>query len=140
MSSIVSMATPGAPDLAQAHRVVGVQAELRRQVEGHREARRAVGEQVLVALVGLLGRRVARVLAHRPQALAVHLAVHAARVGRLARAAETLGQVGGDVGLRVEPRDLDAGVGEATRVVGADDRRDGDVPGGVLVLDGHDGG
>ena len=63
----------GAADLAQAARVVGVQAELRRQVEGHREPGRAVGEQVLVALVGLLRRGVAGVLAHRPQPLAVHL-------------------------------------------------------------------
>ena len=77
-----------APDLAQAARVVGVQAQLRRQVERHRQPRRALREQVAVALVRLLRRRVARVLAHRPRLLAVHLAVHAARVRELARLAQ----------------------------------------------------
>jgi hypothetical protein len=88
MSSSVSIATPVRPDLAEAARVVGVQAELRGQVEGHRQARRAVLEQVLVALVGLLRRRVAGVLAHRPQLLAVHLAVDPARERELAGLAE----------------------------------------------------
>ena len=87
----------GAADLAEAARVVGVQAELRRQVEGHREARRAVREQVLVALVGLLRRRVARVLAHRPQLPAVHLAVRPARERVLAGLAEPLLQPVRDV-------------------------------------------
>src|SRR4051794_12844600 len=113
---------PGAPDLAQAARVVGVQAELGRQVEGHRQARRAVLDEVAVALVGLLGRRVARVLAHRPQLLAVHLAVHAAGVGKVAGLAEL--QLVRNVVGRVEGLDLDAGVGEASRVVGAHDGRD----------------
>ena len=45
----------GAADLAEAARVVGVQAELGRQVERHRQPGRAVLEQVAVALVGLLG-------------------------------------------------------------------------------------
>ena len=47
---------PGPADLAVAERVVGVAAELGRQVEGHREAGRAVLDQVAVALVGVLGR------------------------------------------------------------------------------------
>src|SRR6185437_1032476 len=42
-------------------------------------------------------------------------------------------QLPGEVVLGVELRDLDAGVGEAARVVGADDRRDRDGVGGVLV-------
>ena len=46
----------GAAHLAQAERVVGVAAELGRQVEGHREPGRAVLDQVAVALVRLLGR------------------------------------------------------------------------------------
>ena len=54
-------------DRAKTARVVGVQPQLRRQVEGHRQARATVLQQVAVALVGLLRRRVARVLAHRPQ-------------------------------------------------------------------------
>ena len=119
-----------APDLAQAARVVGVQAELGRQVEGHRQARRAVREQVAVALVGLLGRRVARVLAHRPRLLAVHLAMHAARVRERARLAQA--QVLRQVVLGVERLDLDPRVGEAARVVGADDGGDGQA-----FLGGH---
>ena len=69
----VEIATPGAADLAQAQRVVGVAPELRREVERHRQPGRAVLEQVAVAAVGLLGGRVARVLAHRPAPRAVHL-------------------------------------------------------------------
>ena len=122
----------GAAHLAQAARVVGVQAELGRQVEGHAQARRPVGEQVLVALVGLLGRGVAGVLAHRPEPLAVHLAVRAARERVLARLAQPRIQVLRGVGGGVERLDLDAGVREAARVVRADDRGDG-----ILVLDGH---
>ena len=87
-----------APDLAEAARVVRVQAELRRQVERHREPGRALREQVAVALVGLLRRGVAGVLAHRPRLLAVHLAVHAARVGELARLAEV------ELGRQIVPR------------------------------------
>ena len=112
----------GAADLAEAARVVAVEPELGRQVEGHRQAGPALGEQVAVALVGLLGARVAGVLAHRPDLLAVHLAVHAAGVGEVAGLAEL--ELVGQVGLRVERLDLDAGVGEVPRIVGADDRRD----------------
>ena len=125
MSSIVSIATPVRPDLAEAARVVGVQAELGGQVERHRQPGRALGEQVAVALVGLLRRGVARVLAHRPRLLAVHLAVHAARVGELAGLAEL--ELLRQVGLGVELGDLDPRVGEAARVVGPDDRGDGQV-------------
>ena len=129
----------GAPDLAEAARVVGVEAELGRQVEGHRQALGPVGEQVLVALVGLLRRRVARVLAHRPQLLAVHLAVRPARERELAGLAEALLEVLGHVAGLVERLDLDAGVREAPRVVGSDDRRHGEVGRflEVLVVDGH---
>ncbi len=41
----------GAPDLAEAAGVIGVEAQLRGQVEGHREPCGALGEQVAVALV-----------------------------------------------------------------------------------------
>ena len=114
----------GAAHLAGAERVVGVAAELGGQVERHREAGRAVVDQVVEALVGLLGRRVARVLAHRPLAVAVHALVDPAREGVLARLAEPLLELGRQVLLGVERLDLDARVGEAARVVGADDRRD----------------
>ena len=97
---------PGAADLAQAARVVGVQAELRGQVEGHRQAGRSVREQVAVALVGLLGRRVARATgASSTAACGIHLAMHAARVGKGARLAQA--QILREVLLGVERLDLD---------------------------------
>src|SRR4051795_11841385 len=87
MSSIVSMATPVRPTSPRQRgssesrpscvgrskamdrpvppaRAVGVEPQLRGRVEGNGQAGPAVGEQVAVALVGLLRRRVARVLAH----------------------------------------------------------------------------
>jgi hypothetical protein len=60
--------------------------------------------------------------------------VDAARERELARLAEV--ELLGEVVLRVERLDLDPRVGEAARVVLADDRGDGEVR-GVLVLDGH---
>ena len=93
-------------------------------------------EQVAVALVGLLGGRVAGVLADRPRPLAVHLGVDAAREGELARLAEV--EVRRQVVGAVDRLDLDARVGEPPRVVRADDRGDGEVR-GVLVVDGHGG-
>ena len=92
----------GAPDLAVAERVVGVAAELGRQVEGHREAGRAVLDQVAVALVRVLGGREAGVLAHRPEPVAIHALVDAAGERVVAGLAEPLLEVGGDVGLVVE--------------------------------------
>ena len=97
----------------------------------------AVLEQVLVALVGLLRRRVPRVLAHRPRPLAVHVRVHAPRVRELPGLAEI--QVLGQVRARVQRLDLDARVREPARIIGAHDRRDGQVGRRVLVLDGHAG-
>ena len=114
----------GAPHLALAERVVRVAAELGGQVEGHREAGGAVLDQVVEALVGLLRAGVARVLAHRPRAAAVHVRVHAARVGVLAGRAEPLLEAGRHVLVGVGVLDLDARVGEAARIVGPDDRRD----------------
>ena len=103
------------------------------------EPRRAVLEQVAVALVGLLRACVAGVLAMRPQLLAVHLAVDAARVRVLARFAEAAGQVRGNVALGIERLDLDPGVREPPRIVGADDRGDRAVvvSGGHLCVKGY---
>ena len=112
----------GAADLAETARVVGVQTQLCRQVEGHRQPRRALGEQVAVALVGLLRRGVARILAHRPRLLAIHLTVDAARIRELAWLAQV--EALREVGLAVELGDLDAGVGEPAWIVGPDDRCD----------------
>ena len=116
---------PGAPDLAVAERVVGVAAELGRQVEGHREPGRAVLDQVAVALVGVLGAGEAGVLAHRPEPVAVHALVDPARERVGARLAEPLARGPGATSLGVvEPLDLDPGVGEHALVVGPDDRGD----------------
>ena len=88
-------------DLALRQRMIGVVAHLRRQVEGDREAGRAVFQQVAVALVRLLGGGVARVLAHRPEAAAIHRRLDAARVGILAGIAQRLvGVPAGEARLR----------------------------------------
>src|SRR5690606_7509603 len=121
----------GAADLALAERIVGIAAELRRQIERHGEARRAVLDQVAVALVGVLGAREPRVLAHRPEAVAVHPLVDAAgeRVG--AGLAQALLEPRGDVVGVVEALDLDAGIGEDAFVVGAYDGRNVAMRAGV---------
>ena len=74
-----------AADLALRQRVVGVVAHQRRHVEGRREARLALREQVAEAGVRVLRRAEAGEHAHRPEARAVHLGVEPARVRVLAR-------------------------------------------------------
>jgi len=111
---------PGPPHLAEAERVIGVAAELGRQVEGHREPGRAVLDQVAVALVGVLGGGEARVLAHRPEPIPVHPLMDAAGEGRRAGLAEALREVGSDVALLIKWLDFDPGIGEHPLVVGAD--------------------
>ena len=73
------------PDFRIGVRVVGVHADLRRQVERDRETGLPLPEQELEPLVGLGRRAEAGVLAHRPEAAAVHRRLHAARVRILAR-------------------------------------------------------
>ena len=85
MSSIESIATPVRPTSPARVRVVGVVAELRRQVERDGEPGLAAVEQVAEALVRLLRRAEARVLADRPRPAAVHVRIRAARVRELAR-------------------------------------------------------
>ncbi len=72
--------------LAARQRIVRVEAELRRQVERDREPRLPALEQQVEALVGLLGRRETRVLAHRPRARGVAVGADAACVRVLAGA------------------------------------------------------
>ena len=100
MSSSVSIATPSVPTSPSEQRRVGVVAHQRGHVEGRAEARLAVLEQVVEALVGLLGGAEAGELAHRPQPPAVHRRVDAARERRLAREADPLGRR--QVGVGVE--------------------------------------
>ena len=95
-------------DLPLRHRVVRVVAELRRQIEGDRQAGLAELEEVAKALVRLLRGTEARVLADRPRPAAVHRRVRAARERELA--GQLRGEVG-DVLRRVHRLDLDARVG-----------------------------
>ncbi len=74
--------------LAEAAGVVGVEAHQGGHVERRREAGLAVVEQVVEALVGLLGGAEAGELAHRPKPAPVHRRIDAARVRVLAREAE----------------------------------------------------
>ncbi len=94
-----------APDLAARQRVVGVVADLGRQVEGHREAGRALLEKVAVAAVRLGRVGEAGVLAHRPAPLAIALGVEAAGEGKGAGRADRGGVERGDVGGTVARRE-----------------------------------
>ncbi len=98
-------------DLAVRDRLVGVVAHLRRQVEGDAEAAGACGDELVVALVGLLGGAEPGVLAHGPRAAGVHVRVHAAGVRELAGLAELLGGVPALQGVRtVDRADREAGL------------------------------
>src|SRR5579863_10732488 len=90
-------------------------------------------EQVAVARVRLLRRGIAGVLAHRPQALAIHVGVNPARVSELARrlGLERL------LWRRIRRRDLDPRVGEAAAVAGANDRRDRQIAVRAIGAAGH---
>src|SRR5207237_2893724 len=92
-------------DLAERPRIVRVVAELRREIERDRETRLAVIEQVAIARVRLLRGGEARVLADRPRAAAVHVAIRAARERILARGLDVVADIGRRVArLQLEPR------------------------------------
>ena len=78
------------PDLAERPRVVGVAAHQGRHVEGDGEAAAALGQDHLVALVGLLGVAEAGELADGPGPAAVAGGVQAAGERELARPADPL--------------------------------------------------
>ena len=73
------MATPTLPTSPCAIGLVGVVAHLRRQVEGDGQAAGAGLDELVVALVALLGGAEAGVLAHRPRPPGVHRRVDAPR-------------------------------------------------------------
>ena len=82
--------------------MIGVEAELRRQIERHVQSILSMCHQVLEASIRLRRRAEANVLAHRPQPVAVHVAMDAARERILARPADVArgiapGQVLGSV-------------------------------------------
>ena len=105
-----------APDLAERLRMIGVVAHQGRHVEGGRESRLPVLEEVAEADVRLLGRAEAGELPHRPELPPVHRRVDPARVGVDARVAEVALVVGLDVVGRVERLDRQARHGREERV------------------------
>ena len=64
--------------------MVGVHAHLGGEVEGDGESGGALRKQVAIALVAFFGAAEAGVLAHGPEAGAVHVLINAAGVGELA--------------------------------------------------------
>ena len=110
MSSRESMATPTLPTSPRASGMVGVHANLRGEIEGYGEAGLAFAEQIAIALVGFDGGAEARVLAHGPEAAAVHRWIDAAGVGEFAGVADGRFWIrGGEIVLRVEAIDGEAG-------------------------------
>ena len=105
----------GPPDLALGERVVRVVAELRREVERDGEPGLAAIEEVAEARVRLLGRAVARVLAHRPRTPAVHRSVGAARERELAGELERLRAEGRPPCRRASPRCRSRSAGDPRR-------------------------
>ena len=89
-------------NLGLRQRVVGVVADLGGQVEGDGEAGLALREEELEALVRLLRRAEAGILAHAPEPAAIHRGLHASGEGVFARVA--------DVALVVRVLDIERGV------------------------------
>src|SRR4051794_9515681 len=89
--------------------MIGVVAHLGRQIKRYREPGLAALQQVAIAGVRFLRGGVASILAHRPEAAAVHVWLNTARVGRLAREAETaIGVPLGEIVRAVQRIDGDA--------------------------------
>ncbi len=103
-----------APNFAERAFVVGVVAHQRRHVEGGREAVLPLAEQKVEARVGVLGESEARELAHRPQASAIHRAVHTACVRKFAGIAERVVVRAGHVVGRVQWVEFHVGHGRET--------------------------
>ena len=79
-----------AAHLAGGHGMVGIDAHLGGQIEGHRKSGGALREQIAVAPVAFFGGAEAGVLAHGPEAAAVHVAIDAAGVGKFAGLTQTV--------------------------------------------------
>jgi hypothetical protein len=90
--------------LSQRQRLVAVIADLGGEIKRHREAGLTVLKQVAVARVALGGRGVARVLAHRPQAPAVHRRLHTPGEGILTGEAQAVRVI--DLFWQVQPLQL----------------------------------
>ena len=101
-----------ASDFTGGERMIGVVSGLGRKVECDAESGLPLFEQISVSGVGLLGRRKPGVLAHGPDASAVHIGLDAAGVWVFARVPKVAVVVEvGKVFRRVHGIDFDAGVG-----------------------------
>ena len=96
-------------DFAVGDGVVGVVADLRGEVEGDGEAGLTVLQQIAIALVGLFGAGEAGILAHGPEAGAIHGGLDAAGEGVFAGEAELVHVVGVFVFGERQARKLEAG-------------------------------
>ena len=76
--------------LSVRHRMVGVVADLRWQVEGNGETGLPLIEEEAVTLVRLVRITVAGVLAHGPHSASVHLRIEAPRIGKRSGIADAL--------------------------------------------------
>ena len=68
--------------------VIGVITNLRRQIKGDGKPRLPLGQQIMIALVALRARAKPGILAHGPQAPAIHVGLDAARKGIVTRETE----------------------------------------------------
>src|SRR6267378_3357554 len=97
-------------DFAESERMVGIHANLRGQIEGDGKTGLALAQEVAVALVGFGGGAEAGVLAHGPEAAAVHGGVDAASKGIFTGITEgVIGVPAGKILFRVETIDGQAG-------------------------------
>jgi hypothetical protein len=129
-----------AADLALAHRVIAVVAHQGGHVEVGRQARLALADQVLEALVGVLTGAEAGDLAHRPVAAAVHGGIGPARERVLAGQPDLFERCVRQVGRRVGALDRKAAEGVELRLLllllGQEGGHFGGLPGLDLVHDG----
>ncbi len=112
-------------DLAAGHGVVAVVAHLGGQVEGGAQPGLAGAEQVVEALVGLLGAAEAGVLPHRPQPRAVAVVAHPADVGEVARRRRLRGRPRGTTGRAGRPLSVSRGAAPLSELTGGVRRRPG---------------
>ena len=97
-------------DFAGGEGMVGVHADLGGEIERYGKAGLAFAEEIAIALVGFVGAAEAGVLAHGPEAAAVHVRIDAAGVGEFAGVAYRGFWIGaGEIVLGVEAVDGETG-------------------------------
>src|ERR1700719_3728892 len=128
--------------------MVGIHSDLRGQVESDGKPRLALIEQIAIALVGFSSTAKSCVLAHGPEAAAIHRRINAARVGKFARVAQ--GCIGvpvwkrfprieafdGKAGKRGEPRFAVGGDAGFDLAIGHSNTRSGATRGMASLVDG----